>query len=359
MTAAAWPSAAWAQAESGEPGASDAAEAPAERPAAARSGSGSAEGSAGLGVDPSDHALDEVGLSRELWPEDLARGDESLGPLVLGLVVAGAVLALVLLFAFDVIRPGSFARAGPRDVSSHGIFIWLFAAFVTIFSGAVGAEFARGIPALTGPLAVPLRSIAVGGLGFTLSGGTAAIGMATLLRGPKGTDGAGKAGLRITVRDPVYAAIAALLAAPILLATSLLGPMVYRALRDGPPDQFAHQTLYAIVEGWGTTWGWLVLIGPVIGAPIVEELAFRGFLQSAVLRLVGKAWVGIVLVSIVFTAFHIPVIKGQWHALATLFVLSLILGISFERTKRIGVPILLHALFNLGNVLLAVRTGLG
>ena len=32
------------------------------------------------------------------------------------------------------------------------------------------------------------------------------------------------------------------------------------------------------------------------------------------------------------------------------FVLSIGLGIAFERTKRIGVPILMHVLFNAGNV---------
>ena len=42
-----------------------------------------------------------------------------------------------------------------------------------------------------------------------------------------------------------------------------------------------------------------------------------------------------------------------WYAIAVLFVLGWILGFAFEKSKSIGVPILIHVLFNAANVLLA------
>jgi membrane protease YdiL (CAAX protease family) len=44
------------------------------------------------------------------------------------------------------------------------------------------------------------------------------------------------------------------------------------------------------------------------------------------------------------------------HALPSLFVLSMAMGIAFERTRAIGVPITMHVAFNLGNIIVAVLT---
>lgn len=308
-----------------------------------------------LPIDPTSAALDEIGLTRNISAEDLAQGDDEAAPWVLGAVCVLAIIALVVLFGADVIRPGSFRRRGKREVDAHGPFIWLFAGFVTLYAGVVGAMIAASQPWLTGGDPESPRVIAVTGLGTLVFGGGTALGLVTLLR----RGGAKKAGLGFGVLDPFWAAAGALLLAPILMVTSVLGAQLFEWLRDGPPDDFAHETLYAIAESWGTESGWMLLIGPVLAAPVLEEYVFRGFFQSAVLRLTGSAWAAILLVSIVFAAFHIPVLNGQWHALATLFVLSIGLGVAFERCKHIGVPILLHALFNLGNILLAVQGGLG
>ena len=48
-----------------------------------------------------------------------------------------------------------------------------------------------------------------------------------------------------------------------------------------------------------------------------------------------------------------------YYALAPLFMLSVTMGLAFERTKHIGVPIVMHAAFNALNIALVVATSGG
>jgi membrane protease YdiL (CAAX protease family) len=65
-------------------------------------------------------------------------------------------------------------------------------------------------------------------------------------------------------------------------------------------------------------------------------------------------WISILGTSTLFTLVHR---MGQppvpWHALVPIFVLSVSMGVAYERTKRIGVPIAMHVCFNALNVALA------
>jgi hypothetical protein len=54
-----------------------------------------------------------------------------------------------------------------------------------------------------------------------------------------------------------------------------------------------------------------------------------------------------------FAALH-----GNWVSSLPLFVLGLVFAAAYERTGRIAVPMLAHALFNL-NTLLLVLCGVG
>jgi membrane protease YdiL (CAAX protease family) len=104
----------------------------------------------------------------------------------------------------------------------------------------------------------------------------------------------------------------------------------------------------------------------IIAAPVVEEIIYRGFIQSSILKLTSRPWTSIFITSIIFAGAHmLPAIlvaldKGQsltgvipWYSAATVGVLGLCMGIAFERTKEIGVPITMHVIFNAMNVALA------
>ena len=104
----------------------------------------------------------------------------------------------------------------------------------------------------------------------------------------------------------------------------------------------------------GDEWNWALIAAIVVLVPIVEELIYRVFIQSAFLRIVRSRWIAVFLTSFVFVLAHWGVLpEGGKHALAPLFVLSVALGAAYERTGRLGVPMVMHAAFNTLNIVLA------
>ncbi len=83
----------------------------------------------------------------------------------------------------------------------------------------------------------------------------------------------------------------------------------------------------------------LVLI-TVIGAPIVEELFFRGFVQRAAVAQLGR-WPGLLLTAGIFGLVHFQLL--QFPALVAF---GLVLGLLADRTGRLGPSILAHVAFN-------------
>jgi membrane protease YdiL (CAAX protease family) len=43
-----------------------------------------------------------------------------------------------------------------------------------------------------------------------------------------------------------------------------------------------------------------------------------------------------------------------WYAVAVVTVLSICMGVAFERTRDLSTPIVMHILFNAGNVAMAL-----
>jgi len=84
-----------------------------------------------------------------------------------------------------------------------------------------------------------------------------------------------------------------------------------------------------------------ILIMAVAVAPLVEELLFRGLLQSTIRSFVDRPWVAITLTSTLFAMVHQNV--EHWPAL---FVLGAGMGHAYERSGSLWQPILIHALFN-------------
>jgi hypothetical protein len=104
------------------------------------------------------------------------------------------------------------------------------------------------------------------------------------------------------------------------------------------------------------------MLGAAVGAPIVEEVLYRGFVQTAIVRATagvrGGAWLGVLVTSLGFALTHAGGSANvPWHALVVLFGLSVGLGVAFERTGRLIAPIVVHAAFNAGNLALALSQG--
>jgi membrane protease YdiL (CAAX protease family) len=90
--------------------------------------------------------------------------------------------------------------------------------------------------------------------------------------------------------------------------------------------------------------GWVVVIFlAVIGAPIIEELYFRGLVQGAFTRRVG-AVPAIFITALLFSFAHV-VDEGPLVPLV-LFPAALVLGYLRHRTGRLAPGMVAHATFN-------------
>lgn len=95
----------------------------------------------------------------------------------------------------------------------------------------------------------------------------------------------------------------------------------------------------------------LAVLTIVLFAPIVEEILFRGFLQSFIRQHLGNKQ-AIFITSVLFALFHYSPEQGLSNLtiIGSLFVFSLFLGFVYEKRGSLPTPIALHALFNMVNV---------
>ena len=100
----------------------------------------------------------------------------------------------------------------------------------------------------------------------------------------------------------------------------------------------------------GNHWKDLLLntLAICIAPAIVEEVFFRGCLQQLFANWLRKnQWIGIILVAIIFSAFH-----GQLNAFLPRFFLGLLLGIIYYFTSNLWITILVHFLNNFMTILM-------
>lgn len=144
-------------------------------------------------------------------------------------------------------------------------------------------------------------------------------------------------GLKFRLRD--------LWAMPLGVLTQLvLVPLLYMPLRAMWPDTFEsgrlEETARDLVDAAGG-WRTVLLVGVVaVGAPLVEELVYRGMLQRAAVARFGPV-VGWISVSLFFAAIHLRPVELPGLALA-----GAMFGLIALRTGRIGGAALAHAAFN-------------
>jgi membrane protease YdiL (CAAX protease family) len=92
---------------------------------------------------------------------------------------------------------------------------------------------------------------------------------------------------------------------------------------------------------------WIILTVWIIGAPISEELLFRGFLLSALAKSRAGFWGAAVISNIAWTFTH----SWNWDLILTVFVFGLLLSFILSRTGSIWPCVLAHAM---GNVIPAL-----
>lgn len=93
--------------------------------------------------------------------------------------------------------------------------------------------------------------------------------------------------------------------------------------------------------------GFMIFLAVVI-APVTEELIFRAgifrYLRTRIPR-----WLALILPALLFALLH-----GNLTAFVPLFALGVFFAYAYERTGRIAVPMIAHALFNLHTIVLVM-----
>jgi membrane protease YdiL (CAAX protease family) len=90
----------------------------------------------------------------------------------------------------------------------------------------------------------------------------------------------------------------------------------------------------------------MLFMAVAVIAPLLEELLFRGLLQTALMRHL-PAWAAILGAAVVFALVH-----GQVYAFPALVAMGAVFGILYYKTGSLRVTILAHALNNAAALLL-------
>ena len=142
---------------------------------------------------------------------------------------------------------------------------------------------------------------------------------------------------------------------PIGVASQLiLVNLVMLPLRLAFPERFSVEEverrareLVESTQGW---WWLAIVFVVVVGAPAVEELVYRGFIQGSLQRRIAPI-VALVLTAVWFTVIHLQPIEFPG-----LFAFALVLGWCRWKTGNIGMAWVAHVAFNVAGLSLVVLT---
>lgn len=137
------------------------------------------------------------------------------------------------------------------------------------------------------------------------------------------------------------------------LCQLLVIPSLYLPLQAIWPDRFAEDQvqqnasdLANRASGASTL---LLIMVVVIGAPIVEELVYRGLIQRALSSRLSTP-VAVAATAALFTLIHFRPV--EYPGLA---VFAVVLGVAAAATGRLGLPIAIHIGFNATGLLMVMR----
>ena len=162
-------------------------------------------------------------------------------------------------------------------------------------------------------------------------------------------------GLRFTALDVLFGLGAGLL----LRAFASIVEITFYGRMSGLGVQFGD----VVYDGW---WVFGTLLAPVLLAPFIEELFFRGLLQGTARRLSERVmpaglamFVSIIASAILFTVLHLTESTNVTAAAVlgiSTFALGLTTALIAALTGRIGGSIIAHMTFNGSLVLAALMT---
>ena len=108
------------------------------------------------------------------------------------------------------------------------------------------------------------------------------------------------------------------------------------------PDQIAKDLapIRGLIDGGPL---WMAFLALTVGAPLSEELLFRGYLLNRLRQTQLGFWGAALIANIGWTALHVGY---SWLSLADVFIAGLLFSWALWRTRSIWIPILFHAAYN-------------
>ncbi len=146
---------------------------------------------------------------------------------------------------------------------------------------------------------------------------------------------------RTIPRDLGWAFVTLFAVWPIVGAAIVVTIGIGKALLGPQFELPRHVGLKIITESPALPLQVLIVFLAVVIAPVVEEMLFRGMIQTTLRSYVGRPWPAIIITAVMFASVHDN--ATHWPAL---FALAVGLGYSYEKSGSLFRPIFMHALFN-------------
>ena len=254
------------------------------------------------------------------------------------------LFVMLLLIVRGPLRRGSLAMAPRRQVKLH--MVDLLTAMLVMAGGALVMSLAvMQLPQGSGPGHYALRQL----LGQAAFVPPIVLVLWRVMAQRDGLTAFGLVSLH-PWRDVAAGVLALLAAGPMVMGVAVLMAAASMLWVEKPPLA-QHEMLRVVMEAGGGSWPvWTMLVSAVVIAPLVEEVIYRGLVQTALLNLGGvqKRWSVVLISACWFTLIHTSV---SWQGLAGLFVLAMVLAWLYERHRSLWPGIVLHMGFNAVNFL--------
>jgi membrane protease YdiL (CAAX protease family) len=144
-----------------------------------------------------------------------------------------------------------------------------------------------------------------------------------------------------------------LLGVPLgVLAQLVVVPALYWPLGELWPSTFSSDEIeeraQELADKAGGANTVLLFLIVAVGAPLVEEMVYRGLIQNALARTLG-VWVGLIVAAVWFALVHPSPIEYPG-----LFVAGLLFGVWLTLTGRIGGAVATHFAFNVTGLVMTL-----
>lgn len=243
--------------------------------------------------------------------------------LILPLLLAAGALVLALRLRAFGRKPSAVVHAG---VSEHAAPLWFIGGGLFMLYLVRGAFLGEWDQRTT---SIAMACISVGMLAMT-------VGVHAVLRWRHIEPVGVAAGLVPKALLP--ALLASVFAVPITYLVSTASVRLWALI--GREHANAHAMLAEMRDSPDPVYVAMLVLQAVVLVPILEEVIFRGHLQTAIDRAIGRPGVAIVIPSAVFAMIH------DWWSMPAIFVLSVMMGVVYHRTRNLWAAIFVHAGFN-------------